>query len=145
MRYWGVLAAKLAVAVAALCGGWIGLRRVLPASAPQLDPDLPPFGHDLWFTLAALGFWLVSIGVAYLIVLDHRYRCRTCLRRLRMPLARGSWNQMLLAGPPRTEYICPYGHGTLRVSEVQLTGPDRPNWEPNQDIWTELSLLEDKK
>ena len=61
------------------------------------------------------------MGVIWLAICDQRYRCRTCLRRLRMPILTGDWTHILL-GPPRTEYICPFGHGTLKVDEVQITG-----------------------
>ena len=36
-----------------------------------------------------------------------------------------SWTHVLL-GAPRTEYICPYGHGTLKVAELQITGHQYP-------------------
>jgi hypothetical protein len=62
-----------------------------------------------------------------------------------MPVATGSWTHLLLIGPPRIEYICPYGHGTLQVPEVQITGPENQNWLPHgEDIWKELSALEKK-
>ena len=80
-----------------------------------------PFGHDLGFTTAMLLFFLACFGVLHLIIWDQRYRCRTCLRRLRMPVSAGSWPNMLLFGQPRTEYICLYGHGTLKVPEVRIT------------------------
>ncbi len=66
-------------------------------------------------------YFLACFGVLHLIVWDQRYRCRTCLRRLRMPVSAGSWPNMLLFGQPRTEYICLYGHGTLKVPEFRVT------------------------
>jgi hypothetical protein len=46
---------------------------------------------------------------------------------------------MLLFGQPRTEYICIYGHGTLKIPEVELTGSKRPDWQKHDDdIWKEL-------
>ena len=43
------------------------------------------------------------------------------------------------------EYICIYGHGTLKVPEVQITG-SKSDWEPHQDdIWKELESLEESK
>jgi hypothetical protein len=94
-------------------------------------------------------FFLFCVGLLYLIVWDQRYRCRTCLRRLRMPLHSGSWPNPLLFGQPRTEYICIYGHGTLKVADLQLTsgpGPDwqLAQWEPHDgDIWKELAAIEE--
>jgi hypothetical protein len=82
----------------------------------------------------------------YLILRDQRYRCRVCARRLRMPITAGSWGQMLQFGRPRTEYICPYGHGTLKVSDLQISGLEAADWKAHEDIWTELySAGESKK
>jgi hypothetical protein len=81
----------------------------------------------------------------YLIVWDQRYRCRSCLRRLRMPVSAGSWPNMLLFGQPRTEYICLYGHGTLKVPEFRVMKKS-PDWESHDDdIWKELEALEESK
>jgi hypothetical protein len=91
-----------------------------------------------------LVFWLFGAGLLWLIVLDQRYRCRSCLRRLRMPVLRGSWTNVLL-GAPHTEYICPYGHGTMSVAELQITGRTGPDWQPHEDIWKELFSLEETK
>jgi hypothetical protein len=74
-----------------------------------------------------------------LIVQDQRYRCRTCLRKLRSPISAGSWPNSLLLGRPRREYICIYGHGTLKVPEEQITGSGTPDWQPHsEDILKEL-------
>jgi len=146
MRYWAYLAAKLIVA-----GGLLVTLRALILYAlplPQtfmyssIRPD--PFAHDLLYTFVMLVFTLFAIGLMWLIVWDQRYRCRTCLRRLRMPILTGSWTHVLF-GAPRTEYICPYGHGTLKVAELQITGHQYPDWEPHEDIWKELYALEETK
>ena len=82
----------------------------------------------------------------FFIIRDQRYRCRVCLRRLRMPVETGSWGRMLQFGRPRVEYICPYGHGTLRTDEVQISGLATPEWTPQSgDIWEELcgSIVKD--
>jgi len=49
---------------------------------------------------------------------------------------------MLFLGQPSTEYICVYGHGTLKVPELQLTGTTTSDWEPHHDMWKELESLE---
>jgi hypothetical protein len=87
-------------------------------------------------------FFPFCAGLLYLVIWDQRYRCRTCLRRLRMPVSAGSWPNMLLFGQPRREYICIYGHGTLKVPEVQITGSGASDWEPHEDIWKELESIE---
>lgn len=146
MKYWGFLAAKLAVA-----GGvsWVVLfllLQFLPKQGPGLrGVTTEPFTHDLSYTTAMLVYFLFVIGLVYLAILDQRYRCRTCLRRLRMPIAQGSWTHVLL-GPPRTDYICTYGHGTLEVPDLQLGGPHPPAWQKHEDdIWKELVRVEDTK
>src|ERR1041384_3048037 len=96
------------------------------------------FGFDLVYTSVA-GRWVVATaGLLYLCVLDQRYRCRVCLRRLRMPIETGSWGRMLFLGRPRIEYICPYGHGTLREAELQISGRENPEWTPHAEMWDEL-------
>lgn len=144
MKYWGYLAAKLAAAAALL----LGLRRLIAYSFPRpepmhfgkyvLVPRPDPFATDLNYTFAMLLFGLVAVGVVWAVIWDQRYRCRTCLRRLRMPIQTGSWTYILLVGRPQTEYICPYGHGTLKEAEVQISGSDA-EWTPHSgDIWEDL-------
>lgn len=143
MKYWGYFIAKLAAAAVLMAGMRSMIRMLFPRPAIFLDQPLEPFMHDLGYTTAMMLFFFFCAGLLYLIVWDQRYRCRTCLRRLRMPVIRGSWPNMLLFGQPRTEYICIYGHGTLKVPEVQITGVGSPDWEPHdEDIWKELEAIE---
>lgn len=135
MRYWGILVAKLLVAAAALYALWLAMGCVYTPRPTVFNH--PPFLHDLTYTTLVFFFNLVVQGVLFLIVWDQRYRCRECGRRLRMPIRKGSHSQASLFSPPRTEYICIYGHGTLKVPEVHL-GPQAPAWTPHEDIWTEL-------
>ncbi len=144
MKYWGLFLGKLILVAAVLYAVWLGMSAWFPEPAPTLYYS-DPFVRDLPYTLRVFVFWLFSAGLLYLMVWDQRYRCRTCLRRLRMPVATGSWTNMVLFGPPRTEYICPYGHGTLRVPEVQITGAEPPDWQPHGDMWRELYGLEETK
>ena len=39
---------------------------------------------------------------------------------------------------PRIEYICPYGHGTLKEEELQISGIETPEWTESGDMWAEL-------
>ena len=144
MKYWGYFLAKLTLAGLLLWGVLSVIRLGFRRPTIYLDEVQKPFAHDLGYTLAMMVFFLFCVGVLYLIIWDQRYRCRTCLRRLRMPVFAGSWPNMLLFGRPRTEYICVYGHGTLKVPEEQITGPNTPDWEPHDDdIWKELESLEE--
>ena len=54
-----------------------------------------------------------------------------------------SWTHVLL-GAPRTEYICPYGHGTLKVAELQITGHQHHDWSRTK-IYLESCTLEESK
>jgi hypothetical protein len=137
VRYWSLLVAKLA-----LCGAVsYGLLHLIDSywSSPLVlyNVRAPRVGLDLVYT-SVIGVWfLVSAGLLYLCIWDQRYRCRVCLRRLRMPIETGSWSRMLLVGRPRIEYICPYGHGTLKEEELHLTGADN-EWTESGDMWEEL-------
>jgi hypothetical protein len=106
------------------------------------SPELAPLnygGRYLAINLALMVWFLFGAGMLYLIVYDQRYRCRVCLRRLRMPVETGSRGFMLQMGRPRTEYICPYGHGTLKQEEFQTSGLENPEWTAHTgDMWDEL-------
>ena len=138
MRYWAYFAAKLLVAAA----GIRGLLAMVIRSFPSSKDPLAPLGQGANFLLCDLALmvcFLLGAGALYAIVRDQRYRCRVCLRRLRMPIETGSWSRILQFGRPRIEYICPYGHGTLREDEVQLSGGANAEWTPHSDdIWAEL-------
>ena len=139
MRYWGFFVAKLAVAAASLYALLALLNWIWPPSPNFLSYVPPRFGYDLGYTLAVLLWFLLCTGAVYAIIWDQRYRCRVCLRRLRMPIETGSWSRMLQFGRPSIEYICLYGHGTLREDELQISGLANPEWTPHSDdIWEEL-------
>jgi hypothetical protein len=145
MKYWAFLVAKLIAWVIVLHG----VRKLLALLMPPPETFMhqrfrDPFVTDLGYTFIMLAFGLFAAGLLWLIIIDQRYRCRACLRRLRMPVHTGSWTHVLL-GAPRTEYICLYGHGTLKVDDLQLTGHHKPDWEPHEDIWKELYSLEETK
>lgn len=145
MKYWLYFAAKLLVGAVAV----LGLQAVLVAFYPTgpWRPDFGhkpnPFFHDLLFTFLVLGVWLLGAGILFVIVWDQKRRCRTCLRRLVMPISSGSWGNMVIFGRPKTEWICPFGHGTLSIEELQITGRHPPDWQPHDDnIWKELESYE---
>jgi hypothetical protein len=146
MRYWLYLVAKIIAASAFVYGLQYTVAHLFPIPPPppaKFGKQTIMFMHDMPFTFAIIAVWLVSAGLFYAIVWDHRRRCRTCFRRLIMPIATGSWGHMLSFGRPRTEWICPYGHGTLRIEELQITGQNTGDWEPHDDnIWKELESYE---
>jgi len=144
MKYWAYLVAKLAIAAGVVWGVSRLTDLLFPAPVPYLEGGPFPAWPNLVHDFALLAQFLFAAGLIWLIVRDQRYRCRTCLRRLRMPIQKGSWTHVLL-GAPRTEYICPYGHGTLKVAELHMTGTQSPDWQPHEDIWKELFSLEETK
>lgn len=140
MKYWAYLVAKLSLAGVFLYRVGRSLPYLLSPPKPRMGVE--PFGHDLAYTFIVMLYALMAVGVIRVVILDQRYRCRTCLRRLRMPILTGDWTHILF-GRPRTEYICPFGHGTLKIEEVQITGRQVPDWQPHEDMWKELVALED--
>jgi hypothetical protein len=142
MRYWAFLIAKLVVAAGIVFGFGVVLNLLLTPHTRAVDGGPVTASHGMIFAMIAQ--WLFAIGMFWLIIRDQRLRCRTCLRRLRMPIQTGSWTNVLL-GAPRTEYICTYGHGTLKVAELQITGRTQPDWEPHEDMWKELLSTEDTR
>ena len=141
MRYWGLFAGKLAISGAFSYALLLGINSFwpLPLFYNNIRELLSSrFGFDLVYTSVVFLWFLATVGLLYLCVLDQRYRCRVCLRRLRMPIETGSWGRMLFAGRPRIEYICPYGHGTLKEEELQISGLEIPEWTESGDMWAEL-------
>lgn len=138
MRYWAWFAGKLLAAAVVFRGLLAVISKIFP---PETDV-LAPLGKGARFLLCdlALMVWfLLAVGTLYLIIWDQRYRCRVCLRHLRMPIETGSWSRILQFGRPRIEYICPYGHGTLKEDELQISGLVNAEWTPHSDdIWAEL-------
>lgn len=144
MRYWAYLAAKVIATCAvfgvliALLNHWWPPERQIIAHRYVYIP--PRFGDSLGYTFATLILFLLFDAALYFVWWDQRYRCRTCLRRLRMPVETGSWSRMLQLGRPRIEYICPYGHGTLKQDELQISGRENAEWKAHTgDIWEELA------
>lgn len=145
MRYWAYLAGKVVAAAAPLYALLLLLVSIFPAIPHKKDDydsavaPLAKAGEFLLCDLCLLVWFLLCAGALYLIIWDQRRRCRVCLRKLRMPIETGSRSYMLQLGRPRIESICPYGHGTLKEEELQITGHQNPEWKRNSDdIWDEL-------
>jgi hypothetical protein len=143
MKYWLYLIAKLAIALGAVCVLQLALAHFYPAPPHPLssiDPARYLFSKTVWFTLAMLAvIWSIGVGLAYVAIWDQRRRCRTCLKKLIMPIKTGSWGNIVMLGRPTTEMICPFGHGTLYIEDLQITGRRYPDWQPHDDnIWKEL-------
>jgi MacB-like periplasmic core domain len=70
-------------------------------------------------------------------VRDQQRRCRTCLRRLELPVEIGRTGSVLLnwAG---TEMVCPLGHGILYLPESPANSLDQGRWSTLDGSWQEL-------
>jgi hypothetical protein len=144
MRYWAYFVAKVLAAAGVFYGLLVLIIRMLPKESRGVETSdldgLHNISLHLLQNVAIMAWFLLAAGTLFLIWLDQRYRCRVCLRRLRMPIETGSWGQMLQHGRPRIEYICPYGHGTLKADELQISGLANPEWTPHSDdVWEELA------
>jgi hypothetical protein len=140
VRYWGFLVAKfiasamiLASLVWAVNWLWAG-----HAAAVVIKHHAVRDEKYLAYIVCMFTVYLIGVGLFYLSILDQRYRCRVCLRRLRMPIETGSWSKMLQFGRPHIQYICIYGHGKLNIPELHLTGMDVREWTGHSDYWAEL-------
>src|SRR5436305_11422916 len=130
MRYWLYLVAKLVAVLGAVSAAEVFLIRhypLPPAPLPHFGPRPPLFLNDMLFTFLTFWIWLVGAGLVTLAFRDQRRRCRTCLRKLIMPLKKGSWGHIVMVGRPTTEMICPFGHGTLHIEDLHLTGHEYPD------------------
>jgi hypothetical protein len=56
---------------------------------------------------------------------------------MRIPATSGSWASYLF-NRPRTEYLCPAGHGTVSVSPGEPGGPDSSDWKDMDESWRDL-------
>lgn len=130
LRYLAFLLVKTLVLLSAMALCWIlcadpGVQRLLT--------DLAGWAMPILFWMFLLTAW----GLTFWSLRDQQNRCRTCCTRLRMPVESGLWSSLVL-DRPRTEFICPYGHGTLYVPGTKLLDLDSINWTSNHDMWREL-------
>ena len=105
-----------------------------------VDPEVQRAVSEFAGWSVPVTFWAFLVAawaLAFRSLRDHQNRCRVCCERLRMPVASGTWSSLVL-DRPRTEYICPYGHGTLYVPGTRLLDLDSVNWTSHQDMWREL-------
>jgi hypothetical protein len=87
--------------------------------------------YSIWLFLP------MAIAALSWSVRDQQKRCRTCLRRLEMPVEIGRTGSVLLnwAG---TEMVCPEGHGVLYLPDSAANSMDRDRWNTLDDSWAEL-------
>jgi hypothetical protein len=128
-RYWAFFLAKSGLLVA-------GLAALLAEASARNALAIHPYQ----FLVGMLADWLVIVGALLIFrwsILDQSRRCPVCLRRLGMPVSRGSWSSPLLE-PASTELLCDQGHGALSVSDAVTTLGEIRRWVALDDSWREL-------
>lgn len=143
MKYAGWMTLKLLASALVAAGLWVLLSVFLPPAPTGLLKNWPRLGSDLSFTFAFGLVFIVGCGLVWLSVLDQRFRCRTCARKLRMPQGEGTFSSVWLGGSPYTEYICTYGHGKLYFPEVHLASGRGAYWVPYDSLWEDLLQAEE--
>ena len=112
-RFWlfGILKTALAASVV-----------VLAAIELRFGITLTPTGarDPLVMVLASWPLLLAFGGVLLWSWLDQRLRCRTCLRRLDLPVHMGVLGASLF-DPTGVESVCPVGHGALYEPDTELS------------------------
>lgn len=127
MRWWLLLAVRLTVLLALHLVLIVLIGRMIPGAS---------LGLHLGYSFAVLAADMAVFVIGYFLWRDQRLRCRNCATRLRMPVAIGYWSKATLFAPPQLEWICPFGHGSMRQSEVQLSGTQLDQWVKNDaDFW----------
>jgi hypothetical protein len=132
-QQFGFLGFLLARTFLVLLGFGLMWTAVMDRSVQHLFMD----GSNLVLPLFSWSFLLATWGATFWCLRDQQHRCRVCCKELRMPVDSGRWSSLVL-DRPRTEYICPYGHGTLYVPGTRLLDIDAVNWTSHDDIWREL-------
>lgn len=120
--------AGLLLAVAALTS-WAVVHWLASLVVGSTYPLADEYAIWLFLTLA-----IVALSWA---VRDQQRRCRTCLRRLELPVAIGRTGSVLLnwAG---TEMVCPQGHGVLYLPESSSNSLDQDRWNKLDESWQSL-------
>jgi len=133
---------KLAAAGIAFYGLLLLLFRVIPQEASEavkpgekdlhtLLAPLENIGQRLGACAALMVWFLLAVWPSSSSSTTKRYRCRVWSAPAAHAGGDGLLGRMLQLGRPRVEYICPYGHGTLRAEEVQISAWPIPNGHPN--------------
>jgi hypothetical protein len=129
-RWWVFLSAKSA----ALLGAVYFLSWAL------VHHGLAILGRTVYPLADEVAIWVflpLAVAVLCWSIADQQKRCRTCLRRMGMPIDIGRPGSVLLnwAG---TELVCSEGHGTLYVPESESNALQRDRWNALDDSWAGL-------
>lgn len=130
-RYWLFFAGKSYFGLAAIGCAWILI--VDPSGRIDLSRGLGEYAG----LVTTWVFALVACGFLHLSWRDQQMRCHVCLRRMRIPASSGSWASYIF-NRPKTEYLCPAGHGTVSVSPGEPGGPESSDWKDMDESWRDL-------
>jgi hypothetical protein len=131
LSYWLFFIAKSYLGLGAIGCGWILF--IDPSNGVDLSRGLGEFS----VLITTWVFALFACGFLHWSWRDQQLRCHVCLRRMRIPATSGSWASYLF-NRPRTEYLCPAGHGTVSVSPGEPGGPDSSDWKDMDESWRDL-------
>ena len=126
----GFLAAKsvLLLAAAASAAWWL-VHSLSIWTVGRSNPLMDEYAIWLFLPLAIVALsWSVR---------DQQQRCRTCLRRLELPVEIGRPGSVLLnwAG---TEMVCSEGHGVLYLPDSPANSLDQDRWNKLDESWESL-------
>jgi hypothetical protein len=130
LRWWTFFLTKSALlAGIAYFLAWIAVHQVVAALLGTIYPLADEVSVWVFLPLAVV---VLSWSIA-----DQQKRCRSCLRRLVMPIDIGRPGSVLLnfAG---TEMVCSEGHGILYVPESDASSLERDRWSRLDDTWSDL-------
>ncbi len=126
----GFFAAKsaLLLAVAGLAA-WSAVHWIAAWIASSTYPTVDEYSIWLFLPLAIAALsWSVR---------DQQRRCRTCLRRLELPVEIGRPGSVLLNWSG-TEMVCSDGHGVLYLADSPANSLDHDHWSKLDQSWESL-------
>ena len=129
-RYWLFFFAKCALGFAAvflLVMEFSGVASLTNVAVRTVSSEL--LAGWMWVAGTILFWWWA--------VIDQRKRCRTCQRRLVLPVRVGPTDRVLF-DHEGTELLCPAGHGTLYIEGATETFLHGEQWRRFDDSWKDL-------
>jgi hypothetical protein len=95
-------------------------------------------GGRLWPEVTAFWTWAVASSLyLWWAIRDQKIRCRTCQRRLIMPVRIGPPDRVLFEHEG-TELICSAGHGTLYLDGMTETFRKEGHWTRLDESWQDI-------
>ena len=127
-RYWTFLLFKAFAVIIILPLVWVELGTILRHQFHSVT------GRVLTGLFTAIALVILMGRAMIWCVADQRRRCRTCFRRMILPVSVGTWGSLF--EPSTTEMLCEQGHGALALSDADTDVRDR--WTRLDDSWKAL-------